>query len=86
MERKIVWTLTESECKEIEDLFEKKNAYENLIKIVDADNEKIYKKLISDYASTVSSFNKWWNDYSKKYNWEGENWVVDFEAKQILSD
>ncbi len=86
MERKIIWNLTDEECKEIEDLYEKKNAYENLAKIVDADNEKMYQKLISDYSATVSMFNKWWNHYSEKYKWEGQNWVIDFENKQVLGN
>ncbi len=85
MERKIIWQLTDEECKGIEDLFEKKNAYENLMKIVDADNEKIYQKLISEYTKVLSDFKNWWNYYSKKYNWEGKNWFVDFENKQILA-
>lgn len=86
MERKIIWNLTDEECKEIEDLYEKKNAYENLAKIVDADNEKMYQKLIADYSATVSMFNKWWNHYSEKYKWEGKNWVIDFENKQVLGN
>ena len=86
MEKKVIWNLTDEECREIEDLFEKKNAYENLAKIIDASNDKMYQKLISDYSTTVSLFNKWWNDNSKKYKWQGQNWVIDFENKQVLGN
>ena len=86
MDKKVIWKLTDEECEEIEDLFEKKNAYENLIKIVDVDNDKIYQKLISEYSKTLSNFNAWWSNYSKKYNWEGTNWVIDFINKQVLGD
>jgi CXXX repeat modification system protein len=85
MENKVIWQLTDEELKEIEDLFEKKNAYENLVKIVDVDNEKIYQKLISEYTKTINEFNNWWKHYSKKYNWEGKNWFIDFQNKQVLS-
>jgi CXXX repeat modification system protein len=86
MENKLIWQLTDEECKEIEDLFEKKNAYENLVKIVDVDNEKIYQKLISEYTKTINEFSNWWKHYSKKYNWEGKNWFIDFENKQVLGN
>ncbi len=85
MERKIIWKLTDEECKEIEDLFEKKIAYENLMKIVDVDNEKIYQKLMSEYTKNLSDFNNWWKHYSKKYKWEGQGWFIDFENKQVLA-
>ncbi len=84
MERKIIWKLTDEECKEIQDLFEKKTAYENLMKIVDVDNEKIYQKLMSEYTKNLSDFNNWWKHYSQKYKWEGQGWFIDFENKQVL--
>ncbi len=86
MEYKIVGSLTEEECNEIQDLFEKKNAYENLIKIIDVDEKNIYEKLIKEYSRTLSDFNKWWKDYSRIYKWEGQNWVIDFENKRVLSN
>ncbi len=85
MENKVVWNLTNEECDEIQDLFEKKNAYENLIKIIDVNNNIMYEKLILDYSRILSDFNNWWNYYSQKYKWEGQNWIVDFENKQVLN-
>lgn len=84
MEKKVVCNLTDEECNEIQDLFEKKNAYENLIKIIDASNKTLYENLISDYSKNLSDFNNWWSHYSKKYNWEGQNWFIDFDNKQVV--
>ncbi len=86
MNVKEIWKLNDEEFKEIEDLFEKKIALENLTKIVDADNEKLYDKLIKDYGNTVHRFNSWWNIMGKKYNWEGKNWWLDFETKKIMAN
>ncbi|CAK7010969.1 CXXX repeat peptide modification system protein [Tissierella sp.] len=84
MNTKEVWQLNDDEFKEIEDLFEKKIALENLIKIVDADSQKLYDKLINDYGKTVHHFDSWWNEMSKKYDWEGKNWWLDFKTKKIM--
>jgi len=80
---KVIWTLTEDETKEIEDLYEKKAALENLIKIVDVDNERLYQRMIDDYTQTMTVFNAWWRDTSRQHGWEGENWSVDFVTGDI---
>ena len=56
MKAKEVYKLNDDEFKEIEDLFEKKIALENLTKIIDADNQKLYDKLIKDYGKTIHQF------------------------------
>ncbi len=81
----VVWTLCEDEKKEIEKLYEKKFALENLLKIIDTTNEKLYSKLISDYGITLKEFNKWWFFTSKKYNWEGKNWYINFETNEVIA-
>ena len=43
-------------------------------------------KLIKDYGKTIHQFNDWWNTMSKKYNWTGMNWWVDFETRQVLTN
>ena len=83
MDKKIIWDLSEEEFKEIEDLFERKLALENLRKIIDYDDEKIYDKFIKDYGKAIRLFEQWWSTMSKKHNWQGENWYVDFETKQV---
>ena len=81
-----VWELNEAEFKEIEDLFEKKIALENLTKIIDTNNQELYDKLIKDYGKTVHQFDSWWNEMSRKYHWEGSNWWLDFETKKIMTN
>lgn len=84
MENKVVWELTDEKCNEIQDLFEKRLALENLIKIVDVNNYELYDKIIKDYGRVLREFQEWWNLNSKEYNWNGENWYVDFQKKQVL--
>lgn len=86
MNIKEVWQLNDDEFKEIEDLFEKKIALENLTKIIDADNQKLYDKLIKDYGKTIHQFDLWWDNMAKKYRWEGKNWWLDFETKKIMTN
>ena len=86
MSEKVVGELSNEEFREIEDLFERKLALENITKIIDVEDNKLYEKLIKDYGETVRKFKNWWNVMSKKYNWEGTNWRVDFETKQILTN
>lgn len=86
MNAREVWQLNDDEFKEIEDLFEKKIALENLTKIIDADNQKLYDKLIKDYGKTVHDFDSWWDKMSRKYDWEGGNLWLDFETKKIMTN
>ena len=86
MNTKEVCQLSDNEFKEIEDLFEKKLALENLAKIIKADNQSLYDKLISDYGSTVHKFNTWWETMGKKYNFIEKNLWVDFDTKKIMAN
>lgn len=79
-----VWKLSEEEYREIEDLFEKKVALENLAKILDPDNERLYEKLIKDYGRAVRQFENWWTEMGKKHQWKGSEWWLDFETKTIM--
>lgn len=81
---KVVGTVTKEERDEIERLYEKKSALENLIKIVDIkDNPTLYDKILSDYSLVLKQFNIWWEETSKKYQWEGDNWNINFETMEI---
>jgi len=79
-----VWTLSDADRKEIQDLYEKKLALENLTKIIDADNQKLYDKLVSDYGNTIRLFQEWWQTTSQKYEWEGQNWSIDFNKSEVI--
>lgn len=86
MNAKEVWKLNEEDFKKIQDLYEKKLSLENLVKIIDADNQNLYDKLIADYGKTINQFNLWWNTMSIKNNWEGKDWWLDFETKKIMTN
>lgn len=81
---KVIWTLSENDKNEIQELFEKKTALENLVKAIDPSNEIIYNKLVTDYSKITSLFQKWWSETSKKYNWvSGEHWSVNFDTNEV---
>lgn len=85
--RKVIWTLNDKELDEIRQLYEKKIALENLVKILNPENEAMYNKVINDYSTVSSRFHNWWHDMSKKYNWESiENgkWSVDFDTSEVI--
>lgn len=84
MERKEAYQLSEEEFQEIENLYEKKLALENLVKIIDASKKDLYERLIDDYGVTVRNFNAWWAQMSKKFNLDSENWYVDFEKQMMV--
>ena len=83
---KVVGLLSGEDKEEIQNLFEKKLALENLVKIIDTDNSKIYDKLVMDYGKTLRQFQEWWMVNSQKYKWEGQNWRIDFETSEVISN
>lgn len=84
---KIIWDLSEADKDEIQALYEKKIALENLTKTVDmVNNEALYQKLIKDYGKTLIEFETWWSEISKKYQWEGSNWRIDFRNSQVVAE
>ncbi len=85
MNDKVVWKLSEEDFNNIQDLFEKKLALENLTKIIDVKDSELYEKLVEDYGKTLYEFNNWWNIMSQRYNWEGSNWWVNFDTKEVIS-
>lgn len=86
MSSKVVCKLSEEELNEIQDLFEKKIALENLIKIVDLKDSVIYEKLVKDYGKSLREFQQWWDTKSAQYQWEGTNWWVDFSKSEVLTN
>lgn len=81
---KVIWKLSEEEKNEILNLYERKVALENLSKIVEPENEKLYNKFISDYGKTVTEFQNWWTKTSKKYDWEGKSWHINFDTNEVI--
>lgn len=87
MERKLVGQVTVEEKNEIQTLFERRNGLNELAKILTADNEELYEKLVKDLGETGVKFQEWWNRMAKKYEWESctdGNWEINFDTCEIM--
>lgn len=83
---KIIGTVTEQEREEIQSLFERRNGLNELAKILTADNNELYERLVKDLSETTAKFQNWWNTMSSKYSWESAengNWEINFETCEI---
>lgn len=86
MVKKLIGKVTEEEKDEIQSLFERKNGLNELAKILTADNNELYEKLVKDIGETKTNFQNWWNRMATKYKWEavdGCNWEINFETCEI---
>lgn len=84
--RKEVGTVTEQERDEIQRLFERRNGLNELAKILTADNEELYERLVKDLSETTAKFQNWWDSMAQKYQWESAengNWEIDFNNCSI---
>lgn len=84
--RKEIGKVSEEEKLQIQQLFERRNGLTELAKIVTADNDELYEKLVKDMGETSSKFQQWWDETSRKYNWEScENghWKIDFNTNAV---
>lgn len=84
--RQNIGQVTEEEKTEIQNLFERRNGLNELAKIVTADNDDLYERLVKDIGETSTKFQKWWDDMSNKYRWESSpngHWEIDFESNII---
>ncbi len=84
--KKEVGHVTSEEAKVIRSLFERRNGLTELAKILPADNNDLYEKLIKDIAITAANFQQWWDSTSAHYGWESAengNWEIDFQTNKI---
>ena len=84
--KKLVGQVTVEEKNEIQTLFERRNGLNELAKILTADNDALYQKLIKDMGDTGSKFQGWWDRMAQKYQWEKtENgrWKINFETCEV---
>lgn len=84
--RKKVGKVTKEECDEIQSLFERRNGLNELAKILTADNNELYERLVKDLSETTSKFQNWWDTTSNKYQWESTvngSWEIDFNDCSI---
>ena len=85
--RKLVGQVTTEEKNEIQALFERRNGLNELAKIVTADNQDLYEKLVKDMGETGTRFQQWWDTMAQKYQWEstdGGNWEINFDTCEIF--
>ncbi len=84
--QKLIGQVTVEEKNEIQTLFERRNGLNELAKILTAENETLYEKLIMDMGETGAKFQNWWDCMGDKYHWEsieGGNWEIDFNTSNI---
>ena len=84
--KKLVGRVTPEEKNEIKQLFERKNGLAELAKILSADDNALYEKLVKDMGETNIRFQGWWDRMSDKYRWESSpngSWEIDFEKNEI---
>lgn len=87
MNRKLVGQVTPEERDEILQLFERRNALNELAKILTAENNELYEKLVADLGSTATRFQQWWDRMATRYNWESApngNWEINFDTCEIF--
>ena len=85
--KQTVGQVTPEERDEIQRLFERRNGLNELSKIVTADNEELYEKLVKDLGKTGTDFQNWWDSMASKYEWRGEDgghWEINFDTCEIL--
>lgn len=86
MVKKVIGQVTVEEKNEIQALFERRNGLNELAKVVTADNDELYEKLVKDLGETGVKFQSWWNRMGDKYRWEsvdGGNWEINFDTCEI---
>lgn len=84
--KKSVGHVTIEERDRIQSIFDRRNGLIELSKIVTADNNDLYERMLADATETGIKFNQWWDEMSSKYHWESvENgrWEIDFENCEI---
>lgn len=82
---KCVVKVDEKSRDEIQDLFEKIGALENLVKIVNPEENMImYQQIVKDYSMSKRLFKEWWNILRKNYNLDDGNYYINFETCEIF--
>ncbi len=86
MAKKLVGQVTPAERDEIQRLFERRNGLNELAKILTADNQELYERLVNDMGETGTKFQQWWDTMSQQYGWESVpdgSWEIDFNSCEI---
>ena len=85
--RKVIDILNEKEKEEILELFEKKQAMENLAKVINAEtDEQLFQNLKNDYLVLMNEYTAWWSNNSEIKGWEKGNLFIDFSTNEVVMD
>lgn len=80
-----VGVVTKNEKDEIQGLFNRRSALQELFKICEG-NDELYEKVLQDTIETQKMFSEWWSNTALKYCWksnENGNWEINFETNEI---
>lgn len=86
MEKTKLATMNLEEKKEIQDIFMRKAALEELLQIIDLNNITLYERIIFDITECRTKMGLWWDAVSEKHGWKyGQDyeWNVDFSDGSI---
>ena len=87
VDKKRVGQVTREERDQILKLHERKNGLAELAKVITADNDELYEKLVTDMGETARRYQQWWDDMADKYQWEGDrdqSWEIQFDTCEIF--
>jgi len=87
MVKELVGQVTLEERDEIQALFEHRNGLTELAKVLTADNEELYNRLVKDLGETSTKFQQWWDNMAQKYSWHGTangHWEINFDTCEIF--
>lgn len=87
MVKRVIGQVLPEERDEIRSLFERRNGLTELAKILTAENNELYEKLVQDLSETSSRFQSWWERMGNKYHWdsiENGNWEINFDTCEIF--
>lgn len=84
--KKLVGQVTPEECREIQQLFERRNGLRELALIIKANESELYDKMVQDMGETNTKFQAWWGRMGEKYQWEScddGHWEINFDNRNI---
>ena len=82
-----VGQVTLEERNEIQQLFERKNGLNELVKILTPENDALYQKIVKDMGETGTKFQNWWDQMSTHYQWKSSpngHWEINFDTCEIF--
>lgn len=88
-----VGEVTDQEKNEVQRLYERKLALQELLgtlptqAIDEQAKEELYDRILIDMGTTKLKFDGWWSEKAQKYNWMSlpdGHWSIDFQTNEIF--